>query len=169
MKRLWCLVLCAAILISLPVFAFADDGDELDVSTTAEKIAELGVPTVDTVKELKSKADNLWNAENWAEAAEAYETYAAKANWLANLITKGLEPYYSSSSDDRKSVPSAMLTKLAIYERMANNYKSERNRAIMRRGICYYKLGDYANALTYLSKALELIPASDTDIVWSRK
>ena len=46
-------------------------------------------------------------------------------------------------------------------ESTSNDYKSERNRAMLYEGLCYYNLGDYEQALPLLIKALDLIEIED--------
>ena len=68
--------------------------DPFDLSVTARQVKELGVPTAAEVAALEAKANELYASEQWKEAAVALDQFARKANWLANLIVAGLEPYY---------------------------------------------------------------------------
>ena len=117
--------------------------------------------TGEPVAELKKKADELWNAGDYQEAAEAYSIYAKNANWLANLIQAGCEPLYYGTKDERSDFYSAtkggFYTTVSTGESKANGYKSERNRAMTYEALCYYNLGDYATAVPLLTKALDLI------------
>ena len=146
MKRILALLLC--LMLALPIAAFAESADsadsEFDLSADQEKIAELGVPTVSAVAELKSNADTLWKNGDYEAAARAYAEYAKQANWLANIISGGLEPFYSASYDDRKNwYPDQLsFSDLSSAESKANSYKAERNRAMLYEGLCYYNLGD---------------------------
>ena len=49
-----------------------DTTDEFDISADTAKVSELGIPTTSSVAELKKKADELWNAGDYQEAAEAF-------------------------------------------------------------------------------------------------
>jgi tetratricopeptide (TPR) repeat protein len=140
--------------------------DELDVSKDAAKVSELGIPTVESVESLKSAAVKLWNAKDYEKAAEAYATYATNANWLANLISVGLDPYYDATSSEQTSLYKSdkdFFNNLVAGEKKANYYKSERNVAMARRALCYYYLGDYTTAVPLLTKALDLIEIDDVD------
>lgn len=137
--------------------------DPLDISVELSKIDELGVPTLSLVDEMKAKADNLFENQQWAEAYTAYDEYAKKANWLANIIAQFLEPYYSASYDDRKNVGFKRLSQLTPYERKANEYKRERNIAYVKMGLCKKNLGDTKTAAAVLLRALDLIDISQTD------
>ena len=165
MKKILALVLTFALL--LPCFAALAEEDAFDMTADQETVAELGIPTVSTVAALKTEADALWTAKDYAGAATAYATYAKQANWLANLISAGLDPFYTASSSDRKGWSPSQLSwnDLTGPENSANDYKSERNRAILRQGLCYYNLGDYENALPLLLKALDLIEL-DQESYW---
>lgn len=67
--------------------------DPFDISIIKKKIDELGVPTVENVKKLKDNAYSLFNSGQWQKAASALNEYSRNANWIANLIASGLEPY----------------------------------------------------------------------------
>lgn len=157
MKKIVSLLLCLMMLGSYSL-VFAEDA--FDTSADTQQVEELGIPTTASVNALKVKADNLWKEKKYAEAAEAYEVYAKQVNWLANLVSSGLDPFYNASSSDRKdyypSDTTMRTSSLAKYEREANDYKKERNRAIMNQGLCYYYLKDYESALPLLLKSLDL-------------
>lgn len=157
MKRIVCWVLCLVLLLGVTT-VLAEDA--FDTSADTKQVEELGVPTLTSVAELKSEADSLWSQEKYDEAAVAYAIYAKQVNWLANLVSAGLDPFYNASSSDRKdyypSDTSMRVGALASHERKANEYKEERNRAIMQEGLCYYYLNDYESALPLLLKALDL-------------
>ncbi|HPL94979.1 MAG TPA: hypothetical protein PLK02_07755 [Paludibacteraceae bacterium] len=135
--------------------------DALDISMQKEQIEKYGVPTLSAVEEMKKNADLLYYANSWEQAAVAYEDYAQKVNWLANLLSQCGEPYYSASYDDRKSTSISTLNKIIPIERKANECKKNRNRAYVRIGLCYKNLGDIKNAVTYLYKGLDLLDVDD--------
>lgn len=165
MKKLLALVLALALM--LPCLSTLAEEDAFDMTADQETVAELGIPTVSTVAALKAEADKLWAAQDYSAAAAAYATYAKQANWLANLISAGLDPFYTASSSDRKGWSPSVLSwnDLTGPENSANDYKAERNRAILQHGLCYYNLGDYENALPLLLKALDLIEL-DQESYW---
>ena len=151
------------ILALVAQMAFAQDDnkkkeiDPLDVSRELQKIADNGVPTVESVAQKKLTADTYYEEGMWKEAIEAYKIFAKDANWLANILSQCLEPFYSASYDDRKNVSYATLSKWSPYERSANEYKGQRDQAYIRIGLCYKQLGEIDNALAYLYKGLDLV------------
>ena len=163
------MVIAASSLSAAPVLAEEADtkteisGDEFDLSEEQGKVAELGIPTISSVAELKKEADDLYAAKDYKNAATAYAVYAKNANWLANIISGTLEPYYGASYDDRKNwYPKKMeYSSLSSAESTANGYKSERNRAMLYEGLCYYYENDYETAIPLLLKALDLIEIDD--------
>lgn len=166
MKRIIAILCC--LFLTIPMFtAFAETtsgiDSEFDLSVEQQKIEELGIPTVSSVATMKSEADTLWNSKDYKAAAVAYSNYAKQANWLANIISDGLEPYYSASYDDKKSWYPKTLSynELSSAESKSNGYKSERNRAMLYEGLCYYYLNDYETSLPLLIKALDLIEIDD--------
>lgn len=178
MKHIFVILLTMCLLLGCVSVSLAEEGEEkaatvdttFDFSEQEAKIKELGVPTVSSVADLKKAADDLWDAQDYTAAADAYATYAKQANWLANLISAGLEPYYEASYDNRKSFSFSMFEKGKNYkynlgeaEKLANSYKSGRNRAMLREGLCYYNMGEFEVALPLLIKALDLIDIKDTD------
>ncbi len=131
--------------------------DPLDLSSELKKISDYGIPTVQLVEQMKAKADTLYKNESFSEAAKAYEEYAKKANWLANLLSQCVEPYYSASYDDKKNTPYYTLKSFIPYESAANDLKRNRNTAYVRIGLCYKNLGNSEKAVAYLYKGLDLV------------
>lgn len=141
--------------------------DPFDLSAEKKQIAELGVPTISEVKTLEEKAKSLFQSGNYTEAVPALETYARKANWLANLIAAGLKPFYDASYDDRKEFPRSKINILANYESLSNSYKAKRNRAMVMQAECLIKQGNREDATALLVRALDLI-GIDQEEWWIR-
>ena len=167
MKKIVSLVLMVAMLMTGLVAVAEGTTDEFDVSVDAAKVSELGIPTVSSVAEMKSKADSLWDAGDYQAAAEAYSIYAKNANWLANLIAAGCEPYYGRTANEQERFCSeakgGFYRTVANGEKQSNSYKIERNRAMAYEALCYYKLGDYVTAVPLLTKALDVIEIDEVD------
>ena len=137
--------------------AVKTNDDPLDLSSQLEKVEKHGVPTVAMVQEMKEKAEMLYTNQMWEDAAVAYEEFAQKANWLANLISQCVEPYYSASYDDRKNISYTALKEYIPYENKANELKEQGNVAYVRIGLCYKNMGNNSQAVTYLHKGLDLL------------
>lgn len=133
--------------------------DPLDFSEQKEQIEQYGVPTIITIAEMKIKSDALFEAKSWKEAAISYEIYAKNANWLANLLSQCIEPYYSASYDKKRNFWD--FSSITPYEEQANKIKEDRNTAYVKIGLCYKNLGDIKNAVVYLYKALDVISIED--------
>ena len=168
MKRI--ILLSMVLTISFCAFAQNEvskkENNPLDISRELEKIAEYGVPTIQLVEQMKAKADTLYNSNSWADAIVAYEEFAKKANWLANLLSQCVEPYYSASYDDKKNISYSVLKKYAPYEKASNDYKKLRNEAYVKIGLCHKQLGHIDKAVVYLYKGLDLVNV-DEGIDWS--
>ena len=141
--------------------------DPFDLSSIMEKIDEIGVPTVESVANLETIANELYNANKWEDAAEALNNFSKNANWLANLIKSGLDPYYGASYDDRKEYPYKKIKPLIEYESLTNEYIRKRNQAIIMEAECYEKLGDNKKAVALYRKGLELVNINNE--VWWEK
>lgn len=126
----------------------------LSTDEFSDQVEEYGIPTLSLVRNLKQQADRAFNAKKWSEAEKLYNEHAEKANFLANIISQGIEPYYSASYDDKKYFYSTALSK---DESTSNKYKQDRNVSFLKRGICLYELGDMDGSLVLLMKALDLI------------
>ena len=173
MKRMViCFICCILVVVSVGfVYAEEDNTVSSDFDTTfdltaeQQKIEELGIPTTSSVEALKKNADDLWAAEDYKNAADAYAVYAKQVNWLANIISAGLEPFYGASYDNMKNWYPKVLnyTSLSNAESKANEYKGERNRAMLYEGLCYYNLNEYETALPLIIKALDLIEIKDEE------
>lgn len=157
--------------IALSFSAFAQDAtkssDPFDLSGQQKQIEEVGIPTKSSVDALEAEARDLFNQGNCEDAIPLLVTYAKRSNYLANLISGGLEPFYSASYDDRKSFRISTIPGLASYERQANNYKRKRNIAFAMQGECLIKMGKYEEAVPVLVKALDLIDIDSTEW-WKR-
>lgn len=167
MKKIVGLVLLVAMLMTSLAATAEGTTDEFDISEDVAKVNELGIPTVSSVAELKNTADSLWNAGDYQAAAEAYSIYAKNANWLANLISASVEPFYGGSNKEQENFfyknSDAFVDTIVGAESAANSYKAERNRAWSYEALCYYNLGDYATAVPLLTKALDLIEIEQTE------
>ena len=171
MKRsLALIVLCIAFLCGSQVFAEETDNTEyddsvFDLSEEQELIEELGIPTVSSVDELLNEATSLWEKKEYEEAADVYASLAQQSNWLANILSSALEPYYSADYEDREEFAPEILNvgELAVYEALSNSYKTTRNQAMLYEGLCYYYLSDYETALPLLIKSLDIIEIDDEE------
>ena len=155
-------LLFCLLLILLSVCLSADDS--LSTTEFTEQITALGIPTVESVKKLEAEASAAYTNKDWQNAAEKFESLAKQANFLANIIAQGLEPYYSADYDDRKAFPSSSIRRIVPDETFANSFKNSRNIAFLRQGICFYNLQKYDEALPLIMKALDFISIEDTTL-----
>lgn len=155
-------------ILSASVFAQTKDerkvkDDPMDISRQLELIEKYGVPTIASVDEMKKKADALYEAKSWKEAVTAYEAYSKNVNWLANLLSQCVEPYYSASYDEKNRFSIFKIKSTIQFEKKANECKVNRNIAYVKMGLCYKNLGDVKNAVVYLHKGLDLISIDETE------
>lgn len=139
--------------------------DPFDLSASEKLTKELGVPSVEDIAKLETKVKSLLDADDCGAAIPVLDEYARKANWLANLISAGIQPYYGASYDEQKHF--ADVYKLASLEQKANEYKAKRNHAMVMQGECFAKLGNKPKATALLVQALDLIDIKDRD--WWQK
>jgi len=139
--------------------------DALDISAIQKRVEEAGIPTPQSVQQLQEKADTLTHDGKWQDAASAYEAYARAANWLANLIGAGLDPFYHASYDDRKNY-SVRKGDIEL-ENLSKSYREKRDEATVSQAECFVRMNDSRHAVPLLVKALELINIKDAQL-WSR-
>ncbi|NLM31082.1 MAG: hypothetical protein GX216_11815 [Methanomicrobiales archaeon] len=166
MKRRLLIVLvpCVFLLLLLPaskVAAQKPDDNPFDVSVYQEEISALGVPTTKEVEDLAAKAKQLFESGNYEEALPALQEWARKANWLANIVSGALEPFYSASYDARKQFPYDKVKNLTPYESAANRLKLDRNHAMVMQAECLVKLDKPTEAVGIYLKALDLTDIED--------
>lgn len=156
------------LVLTSPCMVFAAEvGDELDASQYTEKIAEYGVPTAEKVAALAKEAQSFFDAGDYAKAEQALAEWARQANWLANIITAGLEPYYSAKYDDTKSFSYTRLISLVPYESMANDLKNQRNHALVMLAECLVQMNQHDKAVSIYMKVLSLISIKEWEL-WTR-
>ena len=163
MKRI-ALALC--ILFAGTAALCAQESDPTDVSALLSELGEIGLPTIESVESIGNDAHAYFEAGNWEDGADAYAMLAKNANWLANLIRSGLEPYYSASYDERDDFPYSKLRPLVPIETLSNAYVRIRNEAMVKEGLCYGHLSDNLKAVSVLYKALDLIDI-ENEALWA--
>lgn len=169
-RRVFWMVLWWAILTVLPtdgVSGAAGNENALDVSSYARQVAELGIPTLASVREAASEAQALFDQGEYEKAVDALDRWARSANWLSNLIAQGLEPFYSASYDDRKAFPYARLDALVRYETLVNDLRRQRNHAMVLRAEALVRLGRTDEAVSVYLRALDLLDIKDWEW-WTR-
>jgi tetratricopeptide (TPR) repeat protein len=139
--------------------------DSLDITAEVEQLKEYDLLTIEQVYSLDNAAFVLFNEKKYEEALEALIEVSKQANYLSNIIRRGIEPYYSANYDDRKGY--TKVRNLAVYEKKSNEFIKMRNKAIVFQAKCYINLGDEKSALPLLMKALDLIDL-DNDYMWTK-
>ena len=156
-------VLCALVSVSVNG---QEQEDPFDLGKTEDQVEELGLPTVSKVDALEAKAASLFSAGNCEEAISALREYARQANSIANFISRGLEPYYDASRDEKKEF-GLKVRPLIPFEKRANGYREKRNRAMVMEAECQAKVGNPKEAAVLFYKALDLIDIENEDW-WNR-
>lgn len=155
-----CLVLCLLLPVGIAEAQKPND-NPFDTSVYQKEISDLGVPTTKDVEDAATRAQQLYESGNYEEASPALQEWARKANWLANIISGALEPFYSASYDARKQFPYYKLKNLTPYESAANQLKTDRNHAMVMQAECLVRLGRTTEAVGIYLKALDLIDIED--------
>ena len=164
MKRLFAVLLMALCLVSIPVSGEGFDSDDI-----FDAVTRYGIPTVETVNTLKANADALFSAGNYSKACHIYQEAADRADFLAKIMIRCIEPYYNDTSDS-KSLPDTISDDLIALESKANELILLRNVCYVYNGICYSRdfTNEYGkqNGFIQLLNSLSLIESSQKDI-WS--
>jgi len=150
---------------SIGVFGQQNLADEpFDLSEYEKEIKESGIPTPSEVDTLKEKAFNFFNNGNYEEAEKAFDRWAKSANWLANIIASGLEPFYGASYDDRDNFSYSKVKKISSYESLANDLKRQRNEAMVMRAESFANLNNNEKSVQLYIKSLDLIDINNWDL-----
>jgi tetratricopeptide (TPR) repeat protein len=169
-KSLWLIILLSICTLCVSSgMSFAEDKatDALDRTLYQNQVKEYGIPTKESVEQLSVKAAQLFDTKDYKNALPALQEFEKQSNWLANLISTGLKPYYSASYDDRKSFPYNKSRNLIAYEKLSNDLKSRRNHAMVLEAECLVYLGNFKDAVSVYLKSLDLIDIEDWDW-WTR-
>lgn len=132
-----------------------------DLQEYTTMIDELGVPTMSSVKAIKDQANAAFESGQHEAAIPLLQEWARKANWLANIISAGLEPFYNASYDKTKNFPLNRMTMLLVNETSANSLKRDRNHAMIMEAECLVALGRQDEAVSLYMKALDLVNVDD--------
>ena len=133
------------------------EGDPFDTSATRQKIEELGIPTPAKVHDLQMAAESLAAQQRWKEGADAYGQLAKVANWLSNVESAALKPYYTAGYDEKKEYPYSAMAPLIAIEKRVNDLRGLRDHAMVQEAKCYVNSGDKERALQLLVGSLSLI------------
>lgn len=125
------------------------------------------IPTEPGVAALETAALAAFSSGDCKTAVDALDRYAKEANGLSNFIARSLKPYYDGSYDEKKAFPVSRLSQLVPLERLANDYKAKRNRAMVMQAECLVKMDDPSKAAAMYYQALELIDIEDSEW-WDR-
>jgi hypothetical protein len=139
--------------------------DPSDPKTYLGNIQQYGVPTVEAVSALRIKATDLFEKGDCNAAVPALIAYRTSTNWIANLISAGLEPFYDASFEKRKQF--RHVGDLVQFEEKSNFYKSERDRTGVLIAECYVKLNQIQEAAAMYLAVLNSINIDDWEW-WSR-
>lgn len=140
---------------------------EQAIRSTSQQVERLGVPSPQQVDSLRERAYNLYEADSCSTAVKALQTHAKKANWLTNVISQGLEPFYDASYDDQENVSAGRVRILGNFEDSANELKRERNESYVMIAECEREMGNQNVAMVYYMSALDLIDVEDQSL-WDR-
>ncbi len=139
-----------------------------DISNFKDIASGSSLPTVASVNALKTQAESLVSASKCTEALPVLAEWATQANVLSNLLIAGMEPYYSSTSSERNGVSLLPILEVIVpYEKLANDFKKDRNIATVMRAECLASTGKPNEAAAVFARALELISLSEKS-TWNR-
>lgn len=141
--------------------------DPFDLTEINDKIEELGIPTNESVSQLEKSALEFFESNNCEEALPALESFSKNANWLSNIISSGLEPYYGASYDSREDFPYRKLRPLIPIEERANELRQKRNESFVMQAECHATIGNEKEAVAIYIKALDLISLENEEW-WER-
>lgn len=120
-----------------------------------------GIPSLVKVNQLEKNAEMHFKSKRYAQALQSYSEFVLHANALSLVLTKGMQPYYNASPEDRRGYPYARLKNLLPMEMEAAALQRRRGRGYVMMGHCQRELGRASEAATAYMMGLELIPLAD--------
>jgi tetratricopeptide (TPR) repeat protein len=154
-------------LAQAPTAVGSENDDPTQLGEYQELVNKNIFPTISSVQSAKEKATAAFNSNDCENAIEALDTWLETSNWLSNLVSQGLEPFYSASYDDRENFSYDKLDKLVPLENLANEQRTDRNHALVMKAECLAKLNRDVEAVATYGRALELIDVEDWEW-WTR-
>ena len=161
LKRVVLLALVLSLIFSASVLA---QDESFEFADYEEDLEEYGIPSAQQVEELKDEALSLYEDSNYEEAEEALEYWGDTANHLANIISQGLDPFYSASRSDRDDISASNIRSLADYEDQANNLKRQRNEAYYKRAESLRQIGYEEEAFALYQEVLGMLSVNEWDL-----
>ena len=166
MKKILSIGLILALTFTLNVLVQAEEPDNpFELSQYEQEID--GLVTKEEVTELKEEATKLFEKEKYEDAEEALDKWAKSANKLANIISSGLDPFYSASRSERSDFSYSKTTEISSYERLSNSLKKERNLAMVKQAESLVELERNEEAIEVYRQALQVISIDNWDL-WIR-
>ena len=152
------LIVCLLLLLAFStVFVFAQES-VFDLANVEQEINKHGVPTLESVDKIGIEANKLYLEENWSESAKAYELYYHYCNLLTNLFYKLAEPHVESEKD-AYIIGFYYPDLISEFENLENKlyyYWAEKDKAILRQGICFFNLGNHNKSLPLIIQYLNV-------------
>src|SRR5262249_33236771 len=114
----------------------SNESDPFDVSDQINATAQVGFATIQSISELEQAARTAYQQNKSQDTADVLEKFGKHANWISNVLAAGLKPFYDASSDDREDFDPAKLNRLIQLEKVVNEYRAKRNRAMVMQAEC---------------------------------
>jgi hypothetical protein len=137
-----------------------------------QALVDSGVfPTAGNVERARLAALSAFDSGQCERALPLIDEWTRMANWHANLITAGLEPFYGALSSERNDwfgrQTAERRSSLVELERSANRYRSQRNLGMVMRAECLAAVDLPLESLATFARALDLIGIDETEL-WMR-
>jgi hypothetical protein len=149
-----------------PTTTTATISNPFDLSAARQAMGDDEMPTATSVAALEQQSQSLF-ATDCKAAIDVLDKFARESNGLANYIAQTLRPYYNAPYEKTKKVGESRLNTLVPIEKLANDYKAKRNKAMVMEAECLVKTGDRSKAASLFFQALSFI-SIDEEESWDR-
>lgn len=149
-----------------PTTATATISDPFDLSAARQAMGGDHVPTTASVVALEQQSQSLF-ATDCKAAIDVLDRFAHESNGLANYVAQALQPYYDAPYEEKKDIGGPRLNALVPIEKLANDYKAKRNKAMVMEAECLVKTGDKSKAASLFFQALSHISIDEQES-WKR-
>ena len=161
-------IISLSLVLTTTSFAFAQESDATDLSRYQVAAEEDKILTLAELEATEDIAREFFASGDCNIALPAIVEFSESANMLANIIRRGVKPFYDASRDEKDTIQlnSTRLSILASAESASNNLLRKRNEFWVMEAKCLLQEGRRNEAIPRLRRALDYIDGVKEVDLW---